>query len=1074
MKIENCKFATAYGAPILGLSIPKARPPLSGLAPRFSIFNSPLLSHQTRRPKAPTLHAPALHAILSASLALASIGSCAAAFDAAPFGLPLPEGNGVVWDDPREIHQIIVQFDGPAPPPSSVHLDYWGSRWPQQRLPKDRQPGGGDVGWMELGNWYNGGWRPADAEARAEASQVTFSFRPVNEKEYPQLKDYAARFRYTLKIRVRADAPLPRITRLQALTDSVYERRAVRLAWEQPPLKPQIQVFNGQVQSLEQLGPRDWRITFDATANPDPNTLDRTLLTVSNGGQVFTFGADDATREPLFLPCFGVAALPGRDSRDYAAIAAWQRGRRQLTLYDRVAQLPEQTWPAAWNGLPPKKSRICFPLGTDGGRQRFLLLADGSVMFRSNDRYLQNRPGRDTPRLELEPASVWVRFGPLPQPAERHLEEESIPICHTAWELDGLQVSQTALLTQLDGAKAGPPPPADATAVFLARFIITNLSPAARTATLPLTYTADNKPRALRADDQGRLWLDANLRGQVLADPPPAAADETSSWSWTLAPGQSKTLVVKLPYLVLTEKSEQTALERLDFDAERAAVAAYWRRRLDESARLITPEPVLDCFYRAEPGHLLINCEREPDSTRRFARVGSFNYGVYGNESCMMVVDLDRRGYHREAQECLEAWLHYQSSVALPGDFASKQGVLYGAGGYEAGGYNQHHGWILWCLAEHYRFTRDAVWLRRAAPGLVAGADWIIGETARTAARQELERGLLPPGSLEDIGDWWTWLSTSCYTWRGLDSAAWALEQIRHPQAKRIRLAADAFHASLLANFRHAARRSPVVRLRDGTAVPHFPSYVQRRGRSFGWICETLEGALHLLITGALDSHSPEADWILKDYEDNLYLSNQYGYTLDDFDRLWFGRGGMSMQACLLLGVEPYLARDDAKHALRAMFNAIAVSHFPDVHINTEHALPEMGDWRGDHYKTSDEANACGWLRQLFLREQADALLVGQAVPRQWLEPGRQCGLQRAATWFGPASILYTPAQNQITAQLDAPSRNPPSEIRLRFRDPLQRPLRSVTLDGKPWTQFKGDWVQLPGNIGSATVVARF
>jgi hypothetical protein len=440
----------------------------------------------------------------------------------------------------------------------------------------------------------------------------------------------------------------------------------------------------------------------------------------------------------------------------------------------------------------------------------------------------------------------------------------------------------------------------------------------------------------------------------------------------------------------------------------------------------------------------------------------------------MMVVDLDRRGYHAEAQECLDAWLHYQGTAGLPGDFASKEGILYGAGGYEAGGYNQHHGWILWCLAEHYRFCRDEGWLGRAAPGIVAGADWILRETARTAGRSPLERGLLPAGSLEDIGDWWTWLSTSCYTWRGLDAAAWALEQAGHPEAGRIRQAAAAYHASLLANFRAAAQRAPVVRLRDGTAVPHFPSYVQRRGRSFGWVCETLEGALHLLITGALDPRSPEAEWILKDYEDNLFLSNQYGYTVEDFDRYWFGRGGMSMQACLLFDVEPYLRRDDVKQALRAMFNAIALNHFPDVHMNTEHALPDMGDWRGDHYKTSDEANACGWLRQLFLREDGDILLVGQAVPRDWLKPGRRCGLERAATWFGPAGIRYTPGQNQITARLEGPRRNPPAEIRLRFRDPLERPLLSVTVDGKRWTQFEGDWVRLPGNIGGATVVATF
>jgi hypothetical protein len=495
---------------------------------------------------------------------------------------------------------------------------------------------------------------------------------------------------------------------------------------------------------------------------------------------------------------------------------------------------------------------------------------------------------------------------------------------------------------------------------------------------------------------------------------------------------------------------------------------------MDEGTQLISPEPVLDDFFRADATHLLINCELEPNSSRRFARVGSFSYGAYGNESCMMVVDLDRRGYHREAQECLDAWLHYQGTVALPGDFDSKEGILYGAGGYESGGYNQHHGWILWMLAEHYRFTRDQPWLRSAAPGILAGADWIIRETKRTANRNDLERGLLPAGSLEDIGDWWTWLSTSCYTWRGLDSAAWALEQIEHPEAKRVRQEANLFHTNLLINFQKAAERSPLVRLRDGTAVSHVPSYVQRRGRSFGWICETLEGGMHLLITDALDAQSRQAEWILKDYEDNLFLSNQYGYTLDDFDKYWFGRGGMSMQACLLLDVEPYLKRDDVKNALRAMFNAIAVSHFPDVHMNTEHALPEMGDWRGDHFKSSDESNACGWLRQIFVREEKDELLLGQAVPREWLKPGQKCGLKNARTYFGPMSLIYTGADHQITCDVDPPKRNLPKQIRLRFRTPGEQPLRSVTVNGKPWTTFHDDWVELPSDLGPANVSVTF
>jgi hypothetical protein len=195
---------------------------------------------------------------------------------------------------------------------------------------------------------------------------------------------------------------------------------------------------------------------------------------------------------------------------------------------------------------------------------------------------------------------------------------------------------------------------------------------------------------------------------------------------------------------------------------------------------------------------------------------------------------------------------------------------------------------------------------------------------------------------------------------------------------------------------------------------------------------------------------------------------------LDDFDKYWFGRGGMSMQACLLLDVEPYLYRDDVKHALRALFNAEAAQYFPDERMNTEHALPALGDWTGDHYKSSDESNVAGWLRYLFVREEGDALLVGQAIPREWLRAGQRCGIERTATYFGPASVVFSGGDNQITAQLDTPRRNPPQEIRLRFREPDGRPLSAVELNGNPWKKFKGEWVYLPADAGQATVVAHY
>ncbi len=877
-------------------------------------------------------------------------------------------------------------------------------------------------------------------------------------------------------MRVTGKASLPGLERIEAFTDSTTEPRAFRLAWNEGAPCGVVEVFNGRLVSAESVTPASGRFSLEAVVNPDPNTFDRTLVTVERDGKRFTFRFDDLAQGPLLVPHVGVAVLPENDTRDYVALAAEQKARGAKTLYDRVAEMPEQTWKAAWEGMPPKKSRIYFPMGLDGGRQRFRLHANGSIDFRSNDHYLRNLPGQDTPRLDLEKAGVKFEFGLPDQPVHRTLQEESLPICITIWGTEGVQVKQTAFVTPLAGADAdGAAPAGDTFAVWMARFFVTNVTDVAKPFTFALKYRTGGQSPALQADADGLLRVGEHLRGQVKVQPPAGQGTTPLPISFDLEAHASRTILLKIPYVILTEVSEREALQKLDFETERRAVAGYWRRRMNQSANLITPEPMLNEFYRSDAMHLLVNCEREPKSDRRFARVGSFGYGAYGNESCMMVVDLERRGYHQEAQDCLVAWLHYQGTVGLPGSFASKDGVLYGAGGYEAGGYNQHHGWILWMLAEHYRFTRDRAWLERAAPGIVKACDWIIRETARTADRHPLERGLLPAGSLEDIGDWWTWLSTSCYTWRGLDNAAWALEQIQHPDAQRIRQAADTYHHALIANFTQAMERSPVVRLRDGTAIPQVPSQVHRRGRSFGWICQTLEGALHLLITRAIDPKSELGTWIVKDYEDNLYLSNQYGYTLDDFDQYWFSRGSMSMQACLLLDVEPYLYRDEPKHALRALFNGEAVSYFPDVRLNTEHALPEMGDWRGDHFKSSDESNCAGWLRDLFVREENDDMLfIGQAIPREWLAPGQHCGLEKTSTWFGPVSVLYTGGDREILCQFKGPTRNPPKEIRLRFRHSQGKRLTGVMVNGKPWTKFDGEWITLPGDIGMATISGLF
>src|SRR4030095_15341232 len=132
----------------------------------------------------------------------------------------------------------------------------------------------------------------------------------------------------------------------------------------------------------------------------------------------------------------------------------------------------------------------------------------------------------------------------------------------------------------------------DTFAVFVARFVFTNTTTAERTASLPIVYRAGEQGKALRLDEQGFFWAGANCRGQLVGEKVKLPEGDNPVVKLTLQKGEGATLVTKIQYVVLREPSEKELLGKLDFEKERLAVAGYWRKRLNESARLITPEPV--------------------------------------------------------------------------------------------------------------------------------------------------------------------------------------------------------------------------------------------------------------------------------------------------------------------------------------------------------------------------------------------------------------------------------------------------------------------------------------------------
>jgi hypothetical protein len=1045
-----------------------------------------------------------------------------ASFDAAPFGFVERSDDhtmyGIRWADPRKVRRVAVTWaEGAAlPSPGDVAVEYWHREWNGQPDPVLAERGAGRMGWDSMDDWFNGEWKRADAVVDADGRTWTFTFRRSGRSEFPDLGEAGVTFRKTLKVRLRADTALPEPERLAAFTDTKVQRVSVRIHFGKPaeraitlPAEERVtlEVFNGTLLAATSTGGfapagndfARWVRTdpaggvieavLNTAQDPSDPRYDRTIVTVRTPTRPFSFAVGEMVRgDRILVDDLGVLVTRFDDDvtlESYREMLAEYPGR---TVYDRVFDEPEQTLGRAWNDMPLKRP-LGFVHGLPGDRNVVYQYPNGDFRTPSKTRWFADFPSeRDAARKLWYTKEYEFHFGLPPEHLRggRELRDGYLPVLRTWWQDGPVHYEQRCVLDKLDGDLSAVR--LDDPTVLLMRLRVTNTAVSQQgTARLYLqTHKIDgeklyHRGDLIMADYDGapriRCLMVTGGNGQLVDDP------RGVRWSMDLRPGEARTLYFAIPTITVTD-DEIAPLRTLHFEERADAICEYWQALTDRGTRIITPEPWLNDFYKAHACHLLINCYKELDTDFLHAHVGTFYYGVYPNESVMMTSDLDRRGFHDEARRNYDAFLHYQGTAKFLGNYQSAEGLFYGAGKHETGNYNKSHGYVMWAMADHWYNTRDRDWMAAAAPKLVAACDWVTRERQATMkiapdGTKPIEYGFLPAGSLEDVTDFWYWLATNAATVWGFDALAGALADFGHPDADRLLTDAKSYHDDVMRGFTESRIRTPVVRLRDGTYVPKYPSRVYERGRSHGWIRETLEGAMFLLFYKLIPPDAPEAKWILQDYEDNLYISTEYGYAIPNFDLFWFSRGGFSMQAQLLDGPPPYLYRDEVKHYLRAYFNGFASAFYPETRMCNEHSLPELGYPRGDHFKSSDEAQSTFWLRLMFVREDGDVLYLGQAIPRYWLAPGSTIGIERAATYFGPLSWTMTSdvANGAIKAILDPPTRTPPKTIYFRFRHPDAKPIQAVTVNGQPWPDFDAakEWVVLPGAPAKKTeIIVRY
>jgi len=1040
-------------------------------------------------------------------------------FDIAPFSLPNCASGEVRFEEPRDITGVEIAFRGQVP--AGLGLSYLQKTWPGVRLdriPDTERPG--VFGWSPVDDQFNSAWRKAAVTKVRAGHAATMSFRGLS-AEYPaQAKGYDVVFRRTLGIRVegagaRAMAGIRIFTasepgwsdvRVELGAGKKTSTHAIRLSGYNAVVEKIRAVSGGRVKGrgfLPGPGKRVFEVRVRHMKPAHKYCGDAGQLAFTLDSDAFTISLEDLRNHgAIWNAEGGFFITPAGSSLTFAGYRKRTDGAR--TVSREVRARPEHACSQARSGQP-RAHPVNYNLGCKYARQRFWLEANGDVILhRKNVLWTdgaRDMQGRDSERY-LCRGNARFLFGLEGWPCtSRFTDPPPVPVYNISWRKDGITLEQKSLCVPLlrgilDGEGAG-----DEATVALVRFRFRNDGDSPREARLILRYSQDSgrtdgwlnaytvpesppdrlavRGGKITSAFRGKQVLRLSYTGTMGAVP----GRDRVTLARTLKPGASCEVVLKIPYIALDTREELAALGKLDFRRCHREVTEFWRKDGKRGAQLSCPETHFADLHKSHLTHVGVTDIAMPG--RPFlvnTSVGSSTYGNFSNESCMIIQELDQRGLHDEAERRLEVWLRYQGTVPQPGNFTDFRGMFFGAGGFECGDYNQHHGWVLWMMAEHYRLTRDRKWLERAATPLVQGADWVFRQRRNTFGAlphsRSWERGFLPAGSLEDVTDFHYWLSTNCLTWRGCDSVAEVLEEIGHPEGPRLRREADAYRKDLVRGLEEARRHAPLVRLRDGRWVPTYPSRLYVRGRDTGWIREVLEGSVYLLISGLYDFNSREAGWILDDYQDNRYISAPYGYRMVDPDWSLFTRGGFSIQPNLLAGLMPHLDRDEPEVFIWMFLNAWTSCYREEINAMCEHPLPELGYSNAAQFKTSDEANAVMWLRYLYVYWNRDILHLGRALPRAWMAEGREASLRGVATYFGRVSVRYRSAAARGIIRMEAdlgPGRKAP-RILARFRHPEGKRIKSARVNGKRWRVLnpaKGD-IDITGLRGKVVVEASY
>ena len=798
------------------------------------------------------------------------------------------------------------------------------------------------------------------------------------------------------------------------------------------------------------------RFRLDPGFRPDTRKL--TVQMDANGTRGFSVTVDQLlTGRAFWVPALDVFLSAGDPPVSFADHRKALQGAGCRRVLDEVHQEPEATYgqfTARWEdmGSPGYKNPAAPAPG-----HTVCLTWDSALPKFGIDRGAGVRNDLGNP----DHFRFWFDFGDLAQDITASWKgqklTDALPVVTTTFEKAGVRYEIEQFAYPLNG------PPSerrgDIPMVLMQKVRLSELEGRRQSVTVGMTHC-----RELPAPDTGDLtvqscggalvWEDSAAHRVLLA----VEGDGLTVQSSTVQGAKPKTntirlavdlpakgtseFVVKLPSPLVASSGRQKLLA-LGYARAREAALKFWEDWLAKGALFDVPDEAVNALFRANLWHALRLPRRHgaqdpnvtidmPYSNFAYEQRGipwPVNQAVYVD---YMIYDL--RGYADvSAEELAAIFRNTQEANGHIKGFADW-------GVYTPG--------MLYAVAQHYLLSGDRAGLERLLPQTLKALDWCLEELRRSRSSSGPASGLvLAP--LNDLShDARAWAFNQAYFYAGIDLLGRALAEIRHPRAEDCRSAARALGEAIARAYGHAAVAAPLVQLRDGTWSPYVPgdALTPRRMPEVWYPTDVDTGALHLSRLKALDPRGLLTTCLLHDHEDNLYLKG------------W----GMANEPVYNQQAMTYLLRDDAKAAIRAFYSMMACAFSHSVLEPVEHR------WAWGQYFGPPSTDGA-WFelyRHMLIHERDDdTILLLQATPRKWLEGGKRIRIERAPTFYGPLSLVVQSraGAGRIQATIDVPARKQPAALLVRLRHPDAKPIRSVSLNGRAWTDFDvpNEWVRL-------------